>query len=844
MATNSESDDTFAENILTCRICRYLFDDKERLPKVLGCMHTICDHCIHELMKNTPYVLCPFCKNTWKIPPNGFPENTVVTSHMCTGDKGTTIVKTKSSQYILCYLQLKILRRISTRHVFKKENDVDEVFMSLEAKLKEQREKAKHEFRQMCESKKQILKDQQDKVNQIYTEYQIASEFAEHLCQLSKPEELLDLQQQVTARLKELMKRDNRDTILQGPFINTNLSFDDDHTRAVEDVQDAISRLGRCNTSTTIPSLCYADHATVPSKRPEGGGLNLINNRQKKLTVHAVSFDRVDGEPQNNEEGGDVFTATLMSPNDSTTECCVDDNGDGTYTVFYTPQVSGQHRLHVNLCRQSIAGSPFQFKSQQMRYQPVVSQQLQSVVIQQQKPCITWKDPPIAGVPHSIDVDVHYDEGDGEPEAKVHAITADICTDEGTPVQYRVSKREGGATLTYTPTKVGNLRVTIKLNDQPIMGPFQIVVTSLENSEISWQQQEAPVVGQRWMLTVDLRNHANEKINLNSDSLGIVIANSTGYSTKLGRARLVTKGVVNSKHEFECICNGPGTQNIDLQVKGVTAKESSFDAADRMFFTMSENKSSFPSSVESSSSGTIYLSDTKLGSVYVRSSENETFPLIPTDTGHASTQITIDEQDLLYLLVPEENRVLVSTNQGRKKLEWMCDERNKNPITIATSRYRQADLVAIGDAAENNNALFLYRKNGTLISSVALPTGCLVDGLDNICIDNDNCVLVCNFSTPEIIKINLDGEQVKTYQTTAHNNQLAITATPEGYVLISEKGRINVYTLTKEGELQEVNVMFTNDHIYTSLTSTANGCVVALDAKLKQLTKYGYLHFK
>ncbi len=219
------------------------------------------------------------------------------------------------------------------------------------------------------------------------------------------------------------------------------------------------------------------------------------------------------------------------------------------------------------------------------------------------------------------------------------------------------------------------------------------------------------------------------------------------------------------------------------------------------------------------------------------------------DTGSASSQLTKDDQHL-FLLMPEQRRVLVVSEEGDTIGEWACDKSNKTPVTISAMKRNHDghkyddDVLIIGDATENSNALYLYRKDGTLKSAIPLPSGCLVDGLDNVCIDEDNHVLVCNFSTPEIIKINLsDGEQMKTFRTTSRreSNQLAITATPEGYVVVSEKGRINVYEL--KSELCEVNMMLTNDHIYTSLSSAADGCVVGLDVKLKQLTKYGYLHF-
>ena len=74
---------------------------------------------------------------------------------------------------------------------------VDDVFGALIESLKAQSENAKVEIRDLCDAKKQSLESQKEEVQSVCAEYESASDFAEQLCKLSKPEELLDLQQQV-----------------------------------------------------------------------------------------------------------------------------------------------------------------------------------------------------------------------------------------------------------------------------------------------------------------------------------------------------------------------------------------------------------------------------------------------------------------------------------------------------------------------------------------------------------------------------------------------------------------------------------------------------------------------
>ena len=629
--------------------------------------------------------------------------------------------------------------------------------------------------------------------------------------------------------MDHLIKRDeNKTEKFQVPLINTHLQFNDDHTQAAEEVSDVITRLGHFSTSSTIPSLCCIEPADVPGKRQESGA--VVINREQKIKILARSFDQ---EATNNDKGGDSFTVTLKDPSGTTVECSVEDHNDGTYTALYMPKVSGKHTLDVKLFGEPISGSPFSFKAYPMKYQPVNIQQGRRV---------TWQEAPIVGVPHSISFNLSNGqdhEEDGELEAKVNAIVATIFTDDNVAVDYKIEREEDETRLIYTPPKVGNLHYTIKVNGRPVREPFQVFVTSLENSLIAWQLKQPPVVGQRWVLTVDLRNHLKEEIQLDSSTLGVVFSDHSSKSSNPFEPRCQRVG---SKHEFECVCSRAGNQHILLQVNGATVSRWSLEALDQFHFSKSQSKFSFPSSVESSSNGMIYLSDTKLDCIYAHTSAKKAFTSVAADTKTASAQLTVDDQGSLYLLVVEDKSVQNLTSEGKKIAQWKCNEKNSKPVTIAASRYKREDLVVIGDATDDAHALFLYKRDGTLISSVSLPSGCLMDGLDNICVDKYSSIILCNFENPEIIKINLDGYQMKTFRTPSRNKQLAITATPDGLVLTSEKGKINIYDLKDNVDVQDCKEIETGDHIYTSLSGISDGCVVALEVKLKQLTKYGYLH--
>lgn len=80
MMATPQARNNIVKKFLHCRICMQAFGVKTRIPKILGCMHTFCEPCIKTITQSKPYALCPYCKQEWKIPFSGFPNNTLVTN--------------------------------------------------------------------------------------------------------------------------------------------------------------------------------------------------------------------------------------------------------------------------------------------------------------------------------------------------------------------------------------------------------------------------------------------------------------------------------------------------------------------------------------------------------------------------------------------------------------------------------------------------------------------------------------------------------------------------------------------------------------------------------------------
>jgi filamin len=90
----------------------------------------------------------------------------------------------------------------------------------------------------------------------------------------------------------------------------------------------------------------------------EGGAPPVWQAKHEQtFTIHAVDHD---GNPR--KDGGDEFKVAITGPADVPAH--VHDNNDGTYTVTYTPEVSGDYKADVTYEGQSIKDCPRDLKIQ------------------------------------------------------------------------------------------------------------------------------------------------------------------------------------------------------------------------------------------------------------------------------------------------------------------------------------------------------------------------------------------------------------------------------------------------------------------------------------------------
>ena len=110
-------------------------------------------------------------------------------------------------------------------------------------------------------------------------------------------------------------------------------------------VEQKVKILDRIVVSDTDPTLSFAEVAS------------LEDVREKLETNFTIVTRNSDGEQCYLEE--DVIKVNILNPAGDQLETEIKDTKDGKYTVTYTPQWAGQHRVDIQVNGQPLTGSPW-----------------------------------------------------------------------------------------------------------------------------------------------------------------------------------------------------------------------------------------------------------------------------------------------------------------------------------------------------------------------------------------------------------------------------------------------------------------------------------------------------
>ena len=164
-----------------------------------------------------------------------------------------------------------------------------------------------------------------------------------------------------------------------------------------------------------------------------------------------------------------------------------------------------------------------------------------------------------------------------------------------------------------------------------------------------------------------------------------------------------------------------------------------------------------------------------------------------------------------------------------------CDKTNTTPHTLTVSR---EDNVVIGDT--RSGTLFVYTLIGRLFKTISLPEGALAVGMKNICTDSQDNIVVATHAKPyRLLRYTMRGKRVSDWPSPANMEQLALTVTAEGVLVIACVDQIIVFDPVGRTTLGS----FTTQHLFMVLEADTDKTFAAFDPDKKVLVKYSLAQF-
>lgn len=394
----------FNESFLTCGTCLCTYDGDNHNPKLLPCSHTVCRSCLERIVagsgiRDSGSFRCPICRETIPLPRGGVnalppsfivnqlldlmsrqrrevipkcsnhPTQELLFCETCdcifcsTCTTGTHGNSTGSCEHTVIPFSIAIKRMseillYKTHLCINKLNKASEIVENEIRKLdisanttKELIDLSFQEISNLIDKRKQELIDNvkklsDDKKRVLQEQLNIIEGEKEKV-----EEQCNGLQYQVevrniTNKISELNDKIDSVENLMEPRENAFLAYDYQHNNALGDIRKCLEEFGCVRTSTTFPALCTC----------------IVENCSAHLETSAL-VQTVDYHGRMQTGGGDPIIAELHQENGDNLDTRLDDRGDGTYQVWYTPTHPGSYKLQVTIFGRPIKENPFNFSA-------------------------------------------------------------------------------------------------------------------------------------------------------------------------------------------------------------------------------------------------------------------------------------------------------------------------------------------------------------------------------------------------------------------------------------------------------------------------------------------------
>ena len=197
--------------------------------------------------------------------------------------------------------------------------------------LREHERVMKTKFVEIYEAQQKHHATQLENFELVLTQLKSCVERGESIVQRNISAEILQTNQAIVKRCEELLKARKPDI------------YKPSHVNYM--VEQKVKILDRIVVSDTDSSLSLAEVAS------------LKDVREKTETNFTIVTRNSDEEQCYHEE--DVIKVNILNPAGDQLETEIKDTKDGKYTVTYTPQCVGQHRVEIQVNGQPLTGSPW-----------------------------------------------------------------------------------------------------------------------------------------------------------------------------------------------------------------------------------------------------------------------------------------------------------------------------------------------------------------------------------------------------------------------------------------------------------------------------------------------------
>ncbi|XP_063236563.1 tripartite motif-containing protein 3-like [Bacillus rossius redtenbacheri] len=387
----------FNESFLTCGTCLCVYDGSEHTPKLLPCSHTVCLHCLTRIAasqtRDNNSFRCPICRELIGIPRGGvsaLPPSFLVNQlldlmsrqrrevvpkcsvhlaqellfcetcdtvfcTLCTGSHRASA----ASEHTIIPFSIAI-KRMSEILLYKANECISKLTQAQDAVGQELRrldlateqclELVNHTFHDLAtavearrlalvaavgqarDDKRRVLEEQLALIEGEKSK-------VEQECEgLQYQVEVRNITQRIASLGEKLDAAGTLGEPRENAFLTCDLARDDSRAQ----LEQALARLGRVRTSTTLPGLC-----TLSAQG------RAVVRLEMELLLGTVDYH---GHPRTS--GGDPVAAEVTGPGGRCLPAQVEDLEDGRYAVRFRPTSPGRHAVAVRVLDRPIRDSP------------------------------------------------------------------------------------------------------------------------------------------------------------------------------------------------------------------------------------------------------------------------------------------------------------------------------------------------------------------------------------------------------------------------------------------------------------------------------------------------------